>query len=92
MFNLKQLCVDIPTGYLVGVTGLPVPVNPRWSLRCLPKEGRIHRKTGCWAREQFNRVVEIGQASISRMKRSNVATYTEVYTEIRAVLPVRRPQ
>ena len=35
--------------------------------------------------EQFDRIVEIGQAPITKMKRSNVATYSGLYTEIRAV-------
>lgn len=35
--------------------------------------------------EQFDSIIEIGQAPISKMKRSNVATYSGVYTEIRAV-------
>jgi excinuclease ABC subunit A len=33
--------------------------------------------------EQFDQIVTIEQAAITRMKRSNVATYSEVYTEIR---------
>lgn len=35
--------------------------------------------------EQFDNIIEVGQAPISKMKRSNAATYSGVYTEIRAV-------
>ncbi len=33
--------------------------------------------------EQFSKVVEIEQSAITKMKRSNVATYSEAYSEIR---------
>lgn len=85
MFNLKQLCVDIPTGYLVGVTGPSGSGKSTLVFEVLAKGRADTQKNRVLGKEQFNRVVEIGQASISRMKRSNVATYTEVYTEIRAV-------
>ena len=85
MFNLKQLCVDIPTGCLVGVTGPSGSGKSTLVFEVLAKGRADTQKNRVLGKEQFNRVVEIGQASISRMKRSNVATYTEVYTEIRAV-------
>lgn len=84
-FNLKQLCVDIPTGCLVGVTGPSGSGKSTLVFEVLAKGRADAQQNRVLGKEQFDRVVEIGQASISRMKRSNVATYTEAYTEIRAV-------
>jgi excinuclease ABC subunit A len=35
--------------------------------------------------EQFDSVVRIEQASLTRMKRSNVATYTDIWSEVRKI-------
>ena len=77
--------MDLPTGCLVGVTGPSGSGKSTLVFEVLAKGRADTQKNRVLGKEQFNRVVEIGQASISRMKRSNVATYTEVYTKIRAV-------
>ncbi|MFQ5506387.1 MAG: excinuclease ABC subunit UvrA, partial [Planctomycetota bacterium] len=90
--NLKKIDVRIPLGCLVGVTG--VSGSGKSSLvhhvlkKALSRElngadetpGRHRRLTGL---EHLDKVIEIDQSPIGRTPRSNPATYTKVWTEIR---------
>lgn len=84
-FNLKNVEVNIPTGCLTAVTGPSGSGKSTLIFEVLAKAAK--EKCGCQVTglEQFDRVVEIEQSAITRMKRSNVATYSEVYSEIRTV-------
>lgn len=75
-FNLRHLDVDIPTGCLTTVTGPSGSGKSTLVFEVLTQGDTA----GC---EQFDRMVEVGQSPVTRMKRSNVATYTDLYTEIR---------
>ena len=84
LHNLKNLDADFPTGCLSVVTGpsgsgkstLVFSVLAEGSQR----SGKENIVRGC---ESFSRIVSVRQASAHRMKRSNVATYTDLYTPIR---------
>ncbi len=82
-FNLQHVDVDIPKGCLSVVTGPSGSGKSTLVFELVAKgdhsgpEGTV---SGC---AQFGRVVEIGQAAIAKMKRSNVATYSEAYAGIR---------
>lgn len=82
-FNLRQIQVDIPAGCLTTVTG-PSGSGKSTLIFGLAAQGDHSGPdgtvSGCGA---FDAVVEIGQAPLTRMKRSNVATYSEAYGPIR---------
>ena len=84
-FNLKHINVDIPLGCITAVTGPSGSGKSTLIFEVLAKGG-CHGKYGdVEGFEQFDNIVEIQQSSITRMKRSNIATYTDVYSEIRSV-------
>lgn len=78
--NLNSVSVNIPTNMLVSVTG--VSGSGKSSLIFDVVGEKNSKVQGV---DQFDEVITINQTTISKMKRSNVATYTNVYTDIRNV-------
>lgn len=84
-FNLQNVSVDIPVGCLTAVTGPSGSGKSTLIFEVLAENGHQELSNHVSGLEQFDKVIQIEQAAITRMKRSNVATYSEVYSEIRAV-------
>jgi excinuclease ABC subunit A len=92
--NLKNLTVRIPLGLVTCVTGVSgsgkssliidtlYPVLARSLHRARIPSVKIEEIIGL---EQLDRVINIDQSPIGRTPRSNPATYTGVFTEIREV-------
>lgn len=92
--NLKNIDVEIPLGVFVGVTGVSgsgksslinqilVPTLARKLNRAKSISGKHQDITGI---EQLDKLISIDQSPIGRTPRSNPATYTTVFTDIREV-------
>jgi excinuclease ABC subunit A len=90
--NLKQITVDFPVGVFTCVTGVSgsgksslvneilykVLARKLNRARCIP--GKYKEIKGL---EQLNKVIDIDQSPIGRTPRSNPATYTGVFDQIR---------
>ena len=92
--NLKNITVDFPLGTFICVTG--VSGSGKSSLVNLILYRALARKLGRMAvipgkhdeirgMEYIDKVIEIDQSPIGRNPRSNPATYTGMFTEIRSV-------
>jgi len=95
--NLKNINVDIPLGKFVAVTGVSGSGKSSLIFGTLaeaadayfhqPRKSRNHVISGF---ENLDDVVIINQQSMGRSNRSNAATYTDLFTDIRdlfALLP-----
>jgi len=84
-FNLKNISVDIPVGCLTTITGPSGSGKSTLVFEILAKGNSNSKHNSVFGLEIFSKVVEIEQSAITKMKRSNVATYSEVYSEIRNI-------
>ncbi|WP_102275670.1 ATP-binding cassette domain-containing protein [Cytobacillus massiliigabonensis] len=85
--NLKEITVTFPIGCLTAVTGVSGSGKSSLVFDVLAKgNDKIHegfdRVTGL---DYFNQMIIVGQSPLSRMKRSNIATYIDVFTHIRNI-------
>ncbi len=80
LFNLDHLSVRFPCGCLAAVTGASGSGKSTLIFEVLAKGGE-----NVEGLEQFSQVICLEQASISRNKRSNVATYSGAYDQLRAL-------
>ena len=85
LHNLQNIDVDFPVGRLIAVTGVSGSGKSSLVFDVL---GAETSQSGCGTitgLEQFDSIVRIEQTSLTRMKRSNVATYTDIWSEVRKV-------
>lgn len=85
LHNLNGVNVSFPTEQITAVTGVSGSGKSSLVFGVLgeAEDGRCKHAKRITGLEHFDRIASIRQAQISRMKRSNVATYSDVYTEIR---------
>ncbi|MBH5318286.1 excinuclease ABC subunit UvrA [Paenibacillus sp. GSMTC-2017] len=85
--NLKGVTAAFPLGCLVSVTGVSGSGKSTLLFDLLADSGPGNdRPSGCeritgW--EDAGPVIMVDQSPLSRMQRSNIATYTDVYTHLR---------
>ncbi|MEC9484742.1 MAG: excinuclease ABC subunit UvrA [Candidatus Izemoplasma sp.] len=92
--NLKNIDVDIPKGLLNVVTGVSGSGKSSLINECLYKglSNQIYRKKQTQGEfdalegvEDFEKIINIDQSPIGRTPRSNPATYTKVFDDIRDI-------
>lgn len=87
MHNLKGINVDFPIGCLTSVTGVSGSGKSTLVFDILSK-GECRKKAGynqVSGTDCFKEIILVEQSPLTRMKRSNVATYSGVYSEIRKI-------
>ncbi|MFI6490564.1 excinuclease ABC subunit UvrA [Streptomyces sp. NPDC050564] len=98
--NLKDITVGIPLGLLVTVTGPSGSGKSTLLLDILDRAGRqrfygaseapaAHDRIEGW--ERLDKLVTIDQQPISRLPRSNAATYSDAFTPIRETFAALAP-
>lgn len=97
--NLKSITATFPLGVFVCVTGVSGSgksslINETLTRAVMRKLGGLAHKPGPHASlrgtRQIDKVIEIDQAPIGRTPRSNPATYSGVFDEIRKIFAVTR--
>lgn len=81
LYNLKNVNVKIPIGCLTTVTGVSGSGKSTLIFEVLGNK----ISDNVYGIEEFDEIITIEQSAITRMKRSNIATYSEVYSEIRKI-------
>ncbi len=83
--NLNHQNVTIPTGCLVCITGVSGSGKSTLIFDILAQcnDDKVKEKYQIENTEFFDKIIEVEQAPAMRMSRSNVATYSGVYDEIR---------
>jgi excinuclease ABC subunit A len=92
--NLKNIDVEIPLGTLTVITGVSGSgksslISDTLAPVLANKLQRARRRTGAYERisglEQVDKVIDIDQSPIGRTPRSNPATYTGVWDDVRGL-------
>lgn len=99
--NLKNIDITIPLNKMVAISGvsgsgkssLVFDVIANAANKGLGQKEVILDQTKVFGLENFDKLVTLDQSFVGKSSRSNVATYTDVYTEIRnlyAALPTSK--
>lgn len=92
LHNVKNLDVQLPLGTLTSVTGVSGSGKSTFLFDIVSQaiEDWLNNKPKPWKHvkhihgiEQIQKVITVGQETVGKMIRSNVATYTNVFTSIR---------
>src|SRR5690554_4584144 len=92
--NLKNVSIDLPLGTMIGITGVSgsgkstlinetlYPIMNAHFFNGVKKPKPYKKITGL---EHLDKVIEVNQSPIGRTPRSNPATYTGAFSEIRSL-------
>ena len=92
--NLKKVTLKLPLGKMIGVTGVSGSgkstlihntLYPLLSQHFYRSHVEPHPHTSIKGLEHLDKVIEVDQSPIGRTPRSNPATYTGVFSDIRAL-------
>ncbi|MEF3306803.1 excinuclease ABC subunit UvrA [Paenibacillus sp. GYB003] len=91
--HLKNATVSFPLGCLIAVTGVSGSGKSTLVFDVLEAEGRLHfggggapgRHGRVEGLRHIDGIVAVDQSPIGKMSRSNIATYTDLFTPIRAL-------
>ncbi len=78
--NLKNISLEIPLGQLVSFAGVSGSGKSSLLFDVIEQGKNVERVHGFY---HINNIIKIDQSPIGRQSRSNIATYTEVFTLIR---------
>ncbi|HSR04904.1 MAG TPA: excinuclease ABC subunit UvrA, partial [Proteiniclasticum sp.] len=86
-FNLQSIDVDFPVGCLTSVTGVSGSGKSTLVFEILAQGNTPSgtRENIVKGTEDFDEIITVEQSPLSRMKRSNVATYSGLYNEVRKI-------
>lgn len=85
LHNLQHLDVRIPLGQFVGICGVSGSGKSTLIFDVLAKSSQQGKENVVYGLEQVQEIICVDQNPVVRMKRSNVATYCDVFTPIRKV-------
>ncbi len=85
LYNLKQIDASFPIGCLISVTGVSGSGKSTLVFEVLAKSENTSGNSLVTGTEDFDRIITVEQSPLARMRRSNIATYSGVYTEIRNI-------
>lgn len=85
LHNLKGIDVSFPVGCLTSVTGVSGSGKSTLVFDVLAKGKDSSKYSEILGTELFDNIITVEQSPLSRMRRSNAATYTGLYTEIRKI-------
>lgn len=78
--NLKRVSVDLPLETLTAITGVSGSGKSTLIFDVLATQEGCDSISGM---EEIDSIINIGQSPLVRMARSNVATYLDIYTDLR---------
>ncbi|QCR32243.1 excinuclease ABC subunit UvrA [Lysinibacillus sp. SGAir0095] len=83
--NLKNVTATFPLGCLISVSGVSGSGKSTLVFDVLNSydDGKIEGCDNITGFESISRVISVDQSPLSRMQRSNVATYTDIFTLVR---------
>jgi len=85
LHNLQQLDVTIPLGVMTAVVGVSGSGKSTLIFEVLAANSPDNSYGQVVGLEQFGKIITIEQTGVTRMKRSNVATFSGIYTDIRHI-------
>ena len=85
--NLKKVTVSFPLGCLISVTGVSGSGKSSlvYDVLAAEESGVFDGCEKITGFEHIDRVISVNQTSLNRMLRSNIATYTDVFTLLRTL-------